>query len=162
MSAHQECQFAERITRSCALRSNRLTMFPSNLAIGKQILAGFVILNYQFRKHMRDRSRSRPHVFTALLDNVDDHRAAAIDLQAEKPARPAAPSASYCYPTTCRCYSYSSVVTLGCRFHLSRKMKAIGNATINASKTTGYAKVPRITVALEGITNRCAALDVST
>ena len=31
-------------------------------------------------------------------DNVNDHRAAAIDLQAEKPARPAAPCASYCYP----------------------------------------------------------------
>ena len=30
-------------------------------------------------------------------DNVNDHRAAAIDLQAEKPARPAAPCASYCY-----------------------------------------------------------------
>ena len=32
-------------------------------------------------------------------DNVNDHRAAAIDLQAEKAARPAAPCASYCYPT---------------------------------------------------------------
>ena len=30
-------------------------------------------------------------------DNVNDHRAAAIDLQAEKAARPAAPCASYCY-----------------------------------------------------------------
>ena len=29
--------------------------------------------------------------------NVNDHRAAAIDLQAEKAARPAAPCASYCY-----------------------------------------------------------------
>ena len=33
-------------------------------------------------------------------DNVNDHRAAAIDLQAEKAARPAAPCASYCYATT--------------------------------------------------------------
>ena len=32
-------------------------------------------------------------------DNGNDHRAAAIDLQAEKAARPAAPCASYCYPT---------------------------------------------------------------
>ena len=32
------------------------------------------------------------------LGNVNDHRAAAIDLQAEKAARPAAPCASYCYP----------------------------------------------------------------
>ena len=31
-------------------------------------------------------------------DNVNDHRAAAIDLQAEKAARPVAPCASYCYP----------------------------------------------------------------
>ena len=31
-------------------------------------------------------------------DNGNDHRAAAIDLQAEKAARPAAPCASYCYP----------------------------------------------------------------
>ena len=30
-------------------------------------------------------------------DNVNDHRAAAIDLQAEKAARLAAPCASYCY-----------------------------------------------------------------
>ena len=30
--------------------------------------------------------------------NVNDHRAAAIDLQAEKAVRPAAPCASYCYP----------------------------------------------------------------
>ena len=30
-------------------------------------------------------------------DNGNDHRAAAIDLQAEKVARPAAPCASYCY-----------------------------------------------------------------
>ena len=30
-------------------------------------------------------------------DNVKDHRAAVIDLQAEKAARPAAPCASYCY-----------------------------------------------------------------
>ena len=30
-------------------------------------------------------------------DNVNDHRAAAIDLQAEKAARPAAPCATYCY-----------------------------------------------------------------
>ena len=30
-------------------------------------------------------------------NNVNDHRAAAIDLQAEKAARPAAPCASYCY-----------------------------------------------------------------
>ena len=29
--------------------------------------------------------------------NVNDHRAAAIDLQAEKAARPAAPCATYCY-----------------------------------------------------------------
>ena len=29
--------------------------------------------------------------------NGNDHRAAAIDLQAEKAARPAAPCASYCY-----------------------------------------------------------------
>ena len=33
-----------------------------------------------------------------LRYNVNDHRAAAIDLQAEKAARPAAPCASYCYP----------------------------------------------------------------
>ena len=32
--------------------------------------------------------------------NVNDHRAAAIDLQAEKAARPAAPCASYCYPAS--------------------------------------------------------------
>ena len=39
---------------------------------------------------------------TVLLrrDNGNDHRAAAIDLQAEKPARPAAPCASYCYHAT--------------------------------------------------------------
>ena len=30
-------------------------------------------------------------------DNVNDHRAAVIDLQAEKAARPADPCASYCY-----------------------------------------------------------------
>ena len=30
-------------------------------------------------------------------DNVNDHRAAAKDLQAEKAARPAAPCATYCY-----------------------------------------------------------------
>ena len=29
--------------------------------------------------------------------NVNDHRAAAIDMQAEKATRPAAPCASYCY-----------------------------------------------------------------
>ena len=34
MPAHQECQFAERITRPCALRSNRLTMVPLNLPLG--------------------------------------------------------------------------------------------------------------------------------
>ena len=34
---------------------------------------------------------------TCEPDNVNDHRAAAIDLQAEKAARPAAPCASYCY-----------------------------------------------------------------
>ena len=34
------------------------------------------------------------------LDNGNDHRAAAIDLQAEKAARPAAPCASYCYLAT--------------------------------------------------------------
>ena len=38
----------------------------------------------------------------SVSDNVNDHRAAAIDLQAEKPARPAAPCASYCYPTFVR------------------------------------------------------------
>ncbi len=31
-------------------------------------------------------------------DNGNDHRAAAIDLQAGKTARPAAPCASHCYP----------------------------------------------------------------
>ena len=31
-------------------------------------------------------------------DNVNVHRAAANDLQAEKAARPAAPCATYCYP----------------------------------------------------------------
>ena len=36
-------------------------------------------------------------IFWHRRDNVNDHRAAAIDLQAEKPARPAAPCASYCY-----------------------------------------------------------------
>jgi len=35
-------------------------------------------------------------------DNVNDHRAAAIDLQAGKAARPAAPCASYCYPASFR------------------------------------------------------------
>jgi len=30
-------------------------------------------------------------------NNGNDHRAAAIDLQAEQAARPAAPCASYCY-----------------------------------------------------------------
>ena len=34
-------------------------------------------------------------------DNVSDHRAAAIDLQAEKAARPAAPCATYCYHAVC-------------------------------------------------------------
>ena len=32
-------------------------------------------------------------------DNVNVHRAAAKDMQAEKAARPAAPCATYCYPT---------------------------------------------------------------
>ena len=35
-------------------------------------------------------------------NNGNDHRAAAIDLQAEKTARPAAPCASYCYPAVVR------------------------------------------------------------
>ena len=34
-------------------------------------------------------------------DNGNDHRAAAIDLQAEKAARPAAPCATYCYHAVC-------------------------------------------------------------
>ena len=42
-------------------------------------------------------------------DNVNDHRAAAIDLQAEKAARPAAPCATYCYaavsPTSYRVHN---------------------------------------------------------
>ena len=38
------------------------------------------------------------HVTMVSPHNVNDHRAAAIDLQAEKSARPAAPCASYCYP----------------------------------------------------------------
>ena len=37
--------------------------------------------------------------------NGNVHRAAAKDLQAEKPARPAAPCATYCYPTITGCGS---------------------------------------------------------
>ena len=78
VSAHQECQFAERITRSCALRANRLTMSPSNPPLKLGLSPRSVFLNYQSRKHQHQRSRSRPHVFTALLDNVSDHRASAV------------------------------------------------------------------------------------
>ena len=43
------------------------------------------------------RLKLHPSVQLVNPDNVNDHRAAAIDLQAEKAARPAAPCASYCY-----------------------------------------------------------------
>ena len=77
MSAHQECQFAERITRSCAQRSNHRTMFPSNLPLELGLSARTVFLNYQSRKLQRQWSRSRLHVITALLDNDRDNRVAA-------------------------------------------------------------------------------------
>ena len=46
-----------------------------------------------------DLSEIRSTIFLER-DNGSDHRAAAIDLQAEKAARPAAPCASYCYVVT--------------------------------------------------------------
>ena len=60
---------------------------PIEFAIENGASVRIVFLNYQSQKHKHQRSRSRPHVFTALLDNGSDHRAGTIILQAEKFAR---------------------------------------------------------------------------
>ena len=60
---------------------------PIEFAIENGASVRIVFLNYQSQKHKHQRSRSRQHVFTALLDNVRDHRAGTIDLQAEKSTR---------------------------------------------------------------------------
>ena len=44
-------------------------------------------------------------------DNGNDHRAAAIDLQARKATRPATPCASYCYPAFCLHFKRSAATT---------------------------------------------------
>ena len=71
MSSHQECQFAERITRSCALRSNRLTMFPSNLPLYSvfQFDSCSRIINPENNStdnHVADRISSQPVSYTHL------------------------------------------------------------------------------------------------
>ncbi|WP_419193732.1 hypothetical protein, partial [Novipirellula herctigrandis] len=40
-------------------------------------------------------------IFIVTSGNGNVHRAAAKDMQAEKAARPAAPCATYCYPSFC-------------------------------------------------------------
>ena len=47
---------------------------PIEFAIENGASVRIVFLNYQSQKHKHQRSRSRQHVFTALLDNVRDHR----------------------------------------------------------------------------------------
>ena len=100
VSASQDCQFAERITQSCALRSNHQTMFPSISPLEIIFSVRFVFLNYQSRKHQRKRTRSRPHVFTAVLDNARDHRAGTNNLTTSKPRASPASRASHCYPAS--------------------------------------------------------------
>ena len=48
---------------------------PIEIATGIGVSVRLVFLNYQPRKHLRERTRSRPHVFTALLDNARVNRA---------------------------------------------------------------------------------------
>ena len=110
VSAHQECQFAERITRSCALRSNCRTMLPIEFAIGNGASVRLVFLNYRSRKHQHQQSHSRPHVFTPLLDNVRVHRAAAHSLNIETRAT----RGSVCNPLLSG--GYDSVSTSGLSF----------------------------------------------
>ena len=50
---------------------------PIEFAIEKTVSIRIVFLNYQSQKHLRQQSCSRPHIVTALLDNVNVHRAAA-------------------------------------------------------------------------------------
>ena len=50
---------------------------PIEFAIENGAPVRIVFLNYQSQKHKHQRSCSRQHVFTALLDNGSDHRAAA-------------------------------------------------------------------------------------
>ena len=61
---------------------------PIEFAIGINGSVRFVFLNFQSRKHQHQQTRSRLHVFTALLDNVSVHRAAASKLTIQKPRGP--------------------------------------------------------------------------
>ena len=57
---------------------------PIEFAIEKGASVRIVLLNYQSQKHKHQRSRSRQHAFTALLDNVSDHRVRTVDLPFQK------------------------------------------------------------------------------
>ena len=73
---------------------------PLEIAPGISVSVRFVFLNYQSRKHQRKRTRSRPHVFTAVLDNARDHRAGTNNLTTSKPRASPASRASHCYPAS--------------------------------------------------------------
>ena len=60
---------------------------PIEFAIENGASVRIVFLNYQSQKHKHQRSRSRQHVFTALLDNVRDHRAGTSDHPFQKHAQ---------------------------------------------------------------------------
>ena len=60
---------------------------PIEFAIENGASVRIAFLNYQSQKHKHQRSRSRQHVFTALLDNVRDHRAGTSDHPFQKHAQ---------------------------------------------------------------------------
>ena len=84
------------------------TRMPSAIPIGANRIATIVCAN----RFILVASPVEP-------DNVNDRRAAVIDLQAEKAAQPAAPCASYCY---------HAVGTLSLRIVLHRDRRKKRNA----------------------------------
>ena len=74
---------------------------PDNVPIKFSIENGasvrIVFLNYQSQKHKHKRSRSRQYVFTALLDNVRDHRVRTIICKQKNAHASRTSRASHCY-----------------------------------------------------------------